>query len=362
MAVTKPADGHPPVTAVFFVKNQGESDMNRTSLGLVTTGIAATLLALSGCGGGNSGDPNATGILSIGITDAPVDEAAAVVIAMTEFEFKPADEDEPPFRVAVEGAPRQLNLIDFTDGAAAIIIDGEEVPAGDYEWMRIYFDESLSYVQLETDGTTYPLFIPSGAQTGYKLVQGFSVPVNNDVTYMLDFDVRKSLIEPPGLGLVNGVRTFLLKPAIRLMNVADTGSVSGAVDPSLVDIMNERCLLAEPPLTGNAVYVFDGMDAVLDDEADPEEPSDGFDGPVTSDVVDLSVETGDYEYHLMFLLPGTYTLAFTCSAMADGASDDDYPDPADGKFDFDAQINVDIVSNEEKTSNIPPPDSQPDPC
>jgi hypothetical protein len=344
------------------VKNQGESEMNRTSLALVTTACAATLLAVAGCGSSGSGDEqNSTGILSIGITDAPVDEAAAVVIAMTEFEFKPAG-DGPSFRVAVDGAPRQLNLIDFTDGAAAVIISGEEVPAGDYEWMRIRFDESLSYVQLETDGTMYPLFIPSGAQTGYKLVHGFSVPVNDDVTYMLDFDVRKSLLEPPGLGNVNGVRTFLLKPTVRLLNVADSGGVTGAVDPSLVDIMNERCLLAEPPLTGNAVYVFDGMDAVLDDVADPDEPSDGFDGPLTSDVVDLNVETGDYEYHLMFLLPGTYTLAFTCSAMADGASDTDYPDPADGKFDFDAQINVEIVSNEVKTCNIPPPDFQPDPC
>jgi hypothetical protein len=335
--------------------------MNRTSFGLVVTGLVASLLTVAGCGGsdGSGDEQNSTGFLSIGITDAPVDEAAAVVIAMTEFEFKPAG-DGPSFRVAVEGAPRQLNLIDFTDGAAAVIINGEEVPAGDYEWMRIRFDESLSYVQLETDGTMYPLFIPSGAQTGFKLVHGFSVPVNDDVTYMLDFDVRKSLIEPPGLGRVE--RTFLLKPVVRLMNAANTGAVTGAVDPSLVDIMNERCLLAEPPLTGNAVYVFDGMDALLDDAADLDEPSDGIDGPLTSDVVDLNVETGDYEYHLMFLLPGTYTLAFTCSAMADGASDSDYPDPADGKFDFDAQINVEIVSNEVKTCNIPAPDFQTDPC
>jgi hypothetical protein len=64
----------------------------------------------------------------------------------------------------------------------------------------------------------------------------------------------------------------------------------------------------------------------------------------------------------MFLLPGTYTVAFTCSAMADGAGDDDYPAPSESGFDFDAQINVDIVSNEVKSCNIPPADGQPDPC
>jgi len=146
-------------------------------------------------------------------------------------------------------------------------------------------------------------------------------------------------------------------------DVADTGGVTGTVDMSLVDIVNDRCLLAEPPLTGNAVYVFGGADAVLDDVADADEPSDGVDGPLTSDVVDLNVDTGEYEYHLAFLLPGPYTLAFTCSAMADGATDDDYPAPSESGFDFDATINVEIASNEMKTCDIlPPGDTPPETC
>ena len=117
-----------------------------------------------------------------------------------------------------------------------------------------------------------------------------------------------------------------------------------------------------PACKSTAVYVFEGMDAELDDVADPDEDTDGRAGPLTSDVVDLNIDTGDYEYHLMFLLPGTYTLAFTCSAMADGASDDDYPAPSESGFDFDAQINVEIISNEVKTCDIPPPGTQSDPC
>jgi hypothetical protein len=61
--------------------------MNRTSFSLAITGLVASLLTVAGCGGndGSGDEQNSTGILSIGITDAPVDEAAAVVIAMTEF-------------------------------------------------------------------------------------------------------------------------------------------------------------------------------------------------------------------------------------------------------------------------------------
>lgn len=327
----------------------------------LTPGAAlAAALLLVGCGDSGSVSDPTTGSISIAVTDAPVDDAAAVVVAMTEFEFKPAG-DEASFRVPVAGAPRELNLIEFTDGASALVIDGEEVPAGDYAWMRIYFDEELSYIQLESDGTQYPLFIPSGAQTGFKLVQGFSVPFGDSVSYLLDFDVRKSVVEPPGLAGPNGEpRTFLLKPVVRIMNTEETGAVEGVVDASLVDINSERCLAAEPPLTGNAVYVFEGLDATLDDIADEE--SDDAGGPLTSDVVDMNDTTGEFEYHLMFLPPGPYTIASTCSAMADGALDSDYPAPSESGFDFDATIGVEVVSGEVKRCDIPAGDGQPDPC
>lgn len=325
--------------------------------------VAATAAFVTGCSGsGGSGadtGSNATGSLSFAITDAPVDDAAAVVIAMTEFELKPAD--GPSFKIPVIGAPRQLNLIEFTDGASAEIITDEEVPAGHYEWLRIFFDADLSYIQLESDGTMFPLVIPSGAQTGYKLVSGFTVPANDHVAYMLDFDVRKSVTEPPGLAGPNGEpRTFLLKPTVRLVNADETGGVEGIVASDLVDLNNSRCTMAEPPLTGNAVYVFEGTDTTPDDIADPD--TDGVSGPFTSDVVSLNEGTGEYEYHLGFLLPGTYTLAFTCSAMADGASDDDFPAPSESGFDFDATINVDIVSGEIKTCDIPAGEGQSNPC
>lgn len=51
---------------------------------------------LAACG---SDSKSGTGTLSFSMTDAPVDEAAAVIIAMTEFELKPAD--GAPFRVPV---------------------------------------------------------------------------------------------------------------------------------------------------------------------------------------------------------------------------------------------------------------------
>lgn len=325
--------------------------MIATHTGLRVALLAAGALVLAGCGG-SSGNDDATGQVSFSMTDAPVDDVDQVVIAMTEFELKPADGEA--FRVAVipsEGETyRALDLLAFTNGQSALLIDGEEVPAGEYEWLRIYFDEDASFV-VENDGGLYPVFIPSGAQTGYKLVSGFTVPVNDSVAYVLDFDVRKSLRLPPGLGGPNGEdRTYLLQPTVRIMNAEETGGVEGTVGDELLALNNpETCA------GGDVVYAFEGHDV------DPL----AADAPLVTDVVELNIETGASEYNLAYLLPGDYTLAFSCSASLDDG--ETYPpeppaEPTDPAFGFSEQINVTVVSGEVKQCDIPQPLEATEPC
>lgn len=316
---------------------------------------------VGGCGGGG-GDDLAPSRLVINVTDAPVDDAETVVVGITDFELMPAG--GASFRVPLFGADStgllELDLVKLSNGQTDTLVREDRLPAGRYEWMQIYFDESASYIRLESDGATYPLLIPDG-ETGVRLGSAFTMPVNERVTLILDFNLRRSVIEVPGQSGPNGEpRRFELKPAIRVMNFSETGGVQGVVDASLVDVNNERCLAANPPLTGNAVYVFEGPDAVLEDVAGNE--TDNAAPPLASDVAEFNVTEGEFEYHLMFLPQGTYTLAFTCSARADGASDDDYPAPSQSGFDFDATINVEVVAHEDKRCSIPSDASQSDPC
>ena len=71
-----------------------------------------------------------------------------------------------------------------------------------------------SYVQM-ADGSVHGLLVPSGAETGLKLVSGFTVPSSGVVDYTVDFDLRKAITCPPGQA-----PACILKPAERL--VADT--------------------------------------------------------------------------------------------------------------------------------------------
>jgi hypothetical protein len=75
--------------------------------------------------------------------------------------------------------------------------------------------------------------------------------------------------------------------------------------------------------------------------------------------VDFNTETGASEYHFMFLLPGDYTLAFTCSATADDGVAETYP--LEG-LEFSAVIEVNIVPDETKQCDIPQDEAATGPC
>ena len=45
------------------------------------------------------------------------------------------------------------------------------------------------------DGVTYPLVVPSGAQSGFKIVHAFTVPRQGVADLTLDFDAEKSVLE-----------------------------------------------------------------------------------------------------------------------------------------------------------------------
>ena len=297
--------------------------------------LAAGALALAGCGGSTD---SGSGVVTFAMTDAPVTDATSVVIKMTEFELKPAEGPSVVFELGEEEGT--LDLLTLTNGDSAVILEGVEVPAGEYEWVRIFFDQDASYVEVAGDpGGQYSFFMPSGAQTGYKVVGGFTVPVNDSAEFILDFDLQKSLIEPPGLrGRFGEERGFLLKPTIRLMPMDETGGVTGTVAPELLAANSDP----EVCEGGDAVYAFEGSEVDVNDSANV---------PLVTDIVDFDMDANVYEYHFMYLLPGDYTLAFTCSADSDGGDGEDYVFTP-GNLGFSDPVTVTIADGEIAECNL----------
>jgi Domain of unknown function (DUF4382) len=272
--------------------------------------LAFTITALAGCGGSGSSPADGTGLLSLGVSDGPVHDAQKVCITFDTVEIKGSG----PSTVIQLDPAEKINLLDFQGMNASPLLVNEELPAGDYNWIRLGVDAvrgsnggagdtggdlcdgAGSYIVM-ADGGVYNLYVPSGAQSGLKLNRGFTVPVNGQANVTAEFDLMKSITAPPGLS-----PDVILRPTIRLVNNVEVGSLTGQVASALATA--EAC---QP-----SVYLFD--DGVTPNAIDGGEVVDPLDPVATAMVNEQFAGNGAAEYHytIGFLLPGDYEAAFTC--------------------------------------------------
>lgn len=273
----------------------------RTKIPYLSALLAGGLLAaLAGCNGSSSG-----GTLSLGITDTPVEGVSGVVVAFTGVDLM-GPNGQQSFTFPSE---KTVDLLTLQGNASASLLSGVSVPAGNYQWIRLDVDAAHSYVMTSTGGQ-YALSIPSGSQTGLKLVSGFTVAQGNLSDFIIDFNLRQGLT----LSNSGGTSTYVLTPAMRLTNNQQVGTISGTVAATL----SIGGTLITASTCNPAVYVYDGTVATLNGY---DVTSSGGTSPLTSANVTLDNTTGSYTYTVGFLAPGTYTLAVTCaSADTSGAT------------------------------------------
>jgi len=170
---------------------------------------------LSGCAD-NSTNPGQVGTLKISLTDAP---ATFEGVNITFSEISAHIDDQ---WVSIRSdEPVTVDLLQWNNGKS-IVIGTAEVPAGHYTQIRL----KITGAEVRVDGKTYPLFIPSGAQSGLKLLVNFDVNPGSTYELVLDFDVNRSIVTT---GPANQPHSYLLKPTIRVVPKATTGSISGTV-------------------------------------------------------------------------------------------------------------------------------------
>jgi len=272
--------------------------------------LGAATVVLAGCGGSGSSGPDATGLISLGISDGPVHDATKVCISFDEIEFKGNGQS-----IVVDLDPAEsVNLLEFQGSNAMPILVSEELPAGEYQWMRLGIDAErlgmggmgdtggaecdgeASYIVMN-GGAVYNLYVPSGEETGLKLVGGYTIPANSSVIFTAEFDLMKSVTAPDGLS-----PDVILRPTLRLVDNAEAGTLTGQVSNALATA--EAC--------APSVYVFnDGIVSNAIDNGTDADPND----PVATAMVNAQLnneEQTEYHYTVGFLLAGDYEVAFTC--------------------------------------------------
>lgn len=300
---------------------------------------------LASCGGSSS-DPAAVepaGTLTLAITDGPMEQAQEVVFHVTHVDMGHADGSVT--RLELLNGPHDIDMMQLQNGMTHDLLNGASIPAGDYDWMELGVDLQQSHYGSASGGQHQ---MTQGSEHPFRATNTFQIMDQEHAEFVMDFDLRQG-IQQHDMGGMMGMG-FELHDGMHLMNMDDAGGLTGIIDISLVDVNNAAC---DPTEGGNLAYLFDAAVAQPDDLAATD--TDGFDGPVATDIVELHGGVGEYRYHFGFVLAGSYRVAFSCSGEWDEEGDDDYPTDPDGQFDFHAFSDpVEVIAGQMQVLDITP--------
>jgi hypothetical protein len=239
--------------------------------------LALLMFVFTACGGsGGSGTGGGTGTLSVSLADNTIRGCKAVYVTIDDV------------LVHAKGGWRSLkktnphkthNLLDLQNGVREEL-GIAELAAGYYNQMRLLIGDTpdaghfaANYI-IDDDDQAHELKIPSGYETGIKIVNGFTIRAGQTTELILDFWASDSIVMPGHNG------EWLLKPTIKVLNTDNYSIVSGTVSPQMGQVLVSAQIYDPNPALPPADKVF----------------------------VQASTLTEDDGSYSIFLLPGTYNI------------------------------------------------------
>lgn len=185
------------------------------------TSVIIGFFILVGCSDQSTNvDPvDQNGRLRMYLIDSPA-SLDSVIICVTRVEVHKSGSDSTSGWFVINDSTRYFDLLLLTNGASSVLGD-TSLSSGQYTQIRLIIGEG-SYVV--DQGVKHDLEIPSGSQTGIKLIHQFTIEPGKLYELILDFNVDKSII-------ITGNGKYKLKPTIRVMPMVISGSIAGKVLP-----------------------------------------------------------------------------------------------------------------------------------
>ncbi len=166
-----------------------------------------------------------TGQLAVRLTDEPGDYDAVFI----EIEAVKVIADNDPNDGVVEDGwitvsdeRMRIDLLELQNGET-ILLGEEKLEAGFYHQIRLILGDDNAVI---IDGETFPLKTPSAQQSGLKLNIDAEVEAGEIYVLLIDFNAGKSIVKAGNSG------KYILKPVIRTVELGETGSVEGTVEPN----------------------------------------------------------------------------------------------------------------------------------
>jgi hypothetical protein len=195
-----------------------------------------TTIFLFACGGGGSGSSDGVGTLAVSLTDSSCSTYKAIYVTIDEVQVNKNDGSSNGNSgwETVATPMKTYNLYSLVNGVTEVLGE-QDLTAGTYKQIRLIIGKlaesedningdphpAANYV-LFNDDTYESLKIPSGFNTGVKLVHNFVVAEGSYVELVLDFEACNSVVE-------TGSGKYLLKPTIKILETEDKTEVYGTV-------------------------------------------------------------------------------------------------------------------------------------
>jgi hypothetical protein len=243
--------------------------MKAQSTSLLLAAALAALLASVGllisCGGDDDDDDNGAPF-SLYMIDAPVAEADEINLTINAVSV-----NGPDGWVDLAVTPTRYNLLELMNNAGVTLAE-QDLPDGDYGEIRLVIEcEGDEAPEIVIDGESYPLTVPSGCTSGFKLKGEFTVAAGAETVLIMDFDMSKSVHE-------TGNGKYMLKPVVRFIQADAAGNIVGEIAPAV-----PRAL----------VYAFE---------------AGGFTGDNYDDAVNATIVRDDGSFVLAALPAGSYDI------------------------------------------------------
>lgn len=258
------------------------------------------IAACSGGGGSSSSGGGGTGTLALSLQDAPATEDyQAVYVTIKEVQVHMGGSEGSDASWKTTASPNATyNLLELVNGVREEL-GLADLESGSYSQMRLILgqtpDKSINIlseahpfpnyvIERDTDAV-HELKVPSGYQTGIKIVKGFSINTNMTTELILDFDASRSVVKAGNSG------KWLLKPTIKVLELTKYAILNGMVTADGSDV--------EGAMVSAQEYV---------ETPGTNDPKD----QVTVQAATITDEGGEYS---LFVEPGKYNIVVYAESL-----------------------------------------------